>query len=391
MPKRKAKLPLGEFAEIIHEHVLRLGGYVNSHSHLDRAGTLDPKYLGHFGITPLQATSSPLKVKQSLTGELHKGPAYGTRDLEKRMSHYLHLMADFGTRKVVSFVDVTPDVGLEAMETAVNLKEKLRDEIEFQTAAHPIFGFKEDPHHSESRWQVFEEACKTADIIGALPERDDRIDSIGFDEHIKRVLILGKKLRKEVHIHVDQDNDPRQNHTLNLIEAVRWIGSPERETKEGIIDDRAGEPTVWAIHAISPSAYNEEKFRLVLEGLKKYNIGVICCPRAAVSMRHLRSINSPIHPSIARILEMVCFGISLRFGTDNIADMYIPTSSGTMLEEILILADVIRFYEPKALAKFASNTILNQTDIEAIRGHLEKERKALTDAEPNFKHCIDIE
>lgn len=390
MLKRKFKLPLGEFAEIIHEYVLQFGGYVNSHTHLDRAGTLDPKYLGHFGITPLQATSSPLKVKQSLTGELHKGPAYEASDLEKRMAYYLHTAADSGTRRVVSFIDATPDIDLEAIEMAAVLREKLRDKIEFQIAAHPIFGFKEDPRYSKSRWEIFEEACQTADIVGALPERDDRPDGVGFDEHIKRTLILGKKLGKEAHIHVDQDNNPRQNHTFNLIEAVRWLGSPERKIEKGVIDARADEPTVWAVHSISPSAYPENKFRKVLEGLKKYNIGVICCPRAAISMRQIRSSCAPTHSSIARILEMAYFGIPLRFGTDNIADMYIPTSAGTMLEEIVFLADAVRFYDPKILAKFASGTPLNQTDREAIRQHLEQDRKACLTANPDFEYCLDL-
>src|SRR3989338_2741781 len=102
---KEPTLPMGEFAEIINEAVLKLGGYANSHSHLDRAGTLSPEYLGHFGVTPLQATSSPLKVKQSLTGELHKGPAFTGRDLKKRIKRYLNVMIEAGTREVVSFID----------------------------------------------------------------------------------------------------------------------------------------------------------------------------------------------------------------------------------------------------------------------------------------------
>ena len=363
---------------------LKLGGYANHHSHLDRAGTLSQEYLGHFGVTPLQATSSPLKVKQSLAGELHKGPAFTVRDLKKRIERYLNVMIEAGTREVVSFIDATPDIGLSAIETASDLQEKYKRRINFQIAAHPIFGFKDDPGYTESRWETFVEACKKSDFVGALPERDDRPDSIGFDEHLRRVLMLGHTLKKEVHIHVDQDNDPRQNHTLNLIEAVRWLGSP-KDTHS--VSD---EPTIWAIHSISPSAYPENKFRKVLEGLKKYNIGVICCPRAAVSMRQLRSLYSPVHNSVARVLEMALFEIPVRFGTDNIADMFIPTSAGTMLEEIIFLADAIRFYDPKILAKFASGAPLNQTDRETIRRHLEQDRKALVAASPEFEYCLDL-
>lgn len=380
---RNVAIPAGQFGEIIESLARKHGGYVNAHAHLDRACTIDPHYLEHYGITPLQATSATLRVKQSLTGELHKGEAYSARDLERRIAVALEDSAKMGVREIISFIDATPDIGLRAIEIAANLREKYRGKITLKIAAHPIFGFKHDQLYSESRWKIFEKACEIADTIGGLPERDDRPDSVGFDEHLTRILGLGKKLKKPVHVHVDQDNDPRQRHTLDLIEAVRWIGSPKITGEQG--------PTVWAVHAISPSSYSEHKFRQVLDGLKAQNIGVIVCPRAAISMRQNRALYAPTHNSIARVLEMAYYDIPVLLGTDNIADMFVPTSSDSMLYEVLRMADDLRFYIPEVLAKLAARIPLNHTDKEAIRLHLVQDLKVFQAADPSFEFCLPLE
>lgn len=382
--KKPLMMPVGDFGEMVHESVLKYGGYVNEHAHLDRASTLNPNYLEHYGITPLQATSATLKIKQSLTGKLHEGRAYSEQeDLEKRIRKYLDRMIRLNVRRVISFIDATSDIGLSAIKIALALKDVYSSKIDFKIAAHPIFGFKEEFVSGKSRWGVFEEACGMVDVVGALPERDDRPGGIGFDKHLRKVINLGQKLRKPVHIHTDQSNDPRENHTLDVIEAVRWLGPIENN-----VPDR---PAVWCVHVISPSSYPEDKFKKMVEGLVKFNIGVICCPRAALSMRQNRAIKVPMHNSIARVLEMAYAGVPIMFGTDNIADMYVPTGSGGMLEEVLHFADDARFYSPEILAKFASGTQLNQSDTEKIRKHLEEDVKVFKNTDPNFKFCLSLD
>lgn len=363
--------------------VKELGGYVNYHSHLDRAGTLAPKYLAHYGIDPLNASGLPLRVKQTLTGELHKGPAYHKESLEERITFYLDLMVRTGVRQVVSFIDTSPDIGLTAFNTALELKARYQEKIDFKIAAYPIFGFKEDHRYHVSRWDLFEEAARLADIIGALPERDDRPDSVGGDAHFRKVIHLGLKLDKEVHIHVDQYNDPRQKQTLDLVQFVRCLVGKPASSEEP--------PKFWAVHSISSSAYSEDKFKEVLEGLKTYNIGVICCPRAAITMNQPRSLNGPIHNSIARVFEMAYYGIPVRIGTDNISDLFIPTSSGSMLEEIIILADSLRFSgNLSVLAKLSAGVAINRSDEEVIRKYLETYRDFLVSINPKFQFCLDL-
>lgn len=351
------------------------GGWVNAHAHLDRADTLDPRYWERASIDPLEAATLSLKVKQNLTGELHKSGAYSYKDLKDRMAHQLERMICFGTKMVASLIDATPDIGLKAIIPALELKEEFKGRIDFRVGTQPIFGFK-NPVVNSDRWDIFAEASRRCDFLGALPEKDDAPDRIGCDAHLKKVLELGIELGKEVHVHIDQGNDPRENGTETLIQAVKWIGSPKISQHFF--------PTVWAVHALSPSCYDEYRFKKLLDGLKEYNIGVICCPRAALSMRQLRPLQAPIHNSVARILEMIKWEIPLRIGTDNIADIFIPTGDANMMEELVYLADSLRFYVLDLWAKIGCGETPNDMDREQVSRALYQDSKVFQGIDEHF-------
>lgn len=353
---------ISEYDRLLIDSVKDLGGFCNAHAHLDRNATLSLRYLQMVGIDPVEGASLPLRAKQNLTGELHKGPAYRPEDLKKRMAESLKRQCSMLTSSVATMVDATPDLpedGQLVINIANEIKEDIKDKLELRVGVHPIFGFKE-----EDRWEVYKEAAKKSDFLGGLPEKDEPPTDgrIGFKQHLKRVLLLGQELKKPVHFHVDQANDPKEMGTETLIEAVEWIGAPE---VKGL-----NSPTVWAIHVISPSNYDQKRFNKLLDGLLKNNIGVICCPSAALSMRQLRPIKSPTHNSMARILEMLEAGVEVKIGTDNICDVFVPSSDGCILTEIKILSNTIRFYIINVLAKLAAGKKLNEMDKEMIRRSL---------------------
>ncbi len=346
----------GKWDENLDAIVKTLGGYENAHAHLDRANTMDSKYWAHMNLDPREVASFSLRVKQNSVGYLHTGLAYTSEDLYARMKSELERMTTIlGVKEVTSFIDVSPDIRLRALEAALKLKDDFAERIKFQVGAYPVFGFKERPEEKPTRWELFKEAAEMADFLGTLPDRD--ADGIGIDEHFRRVLQLGRDLDKEVHCHVDQDNTPDQNQTETLIEAVRWLGSPKKDS----------EPSVWAVHVISPSCYPEEHFRRLVDGLLKYNIGVISCPSAAISMRQLRNYVTPTHNSVARILELLEAGVYVKIGTDNISDIFIPNGDGKIESELWSAASFCRFYRENIWAKVGSGTRLNDVDREYIR------------------------
>jgi len=344
----------GEWDYAVEKAVRKSGGWINAHTHLDRANTFSKKYFAHVNINPVEAASFSLRVKQDLVGNLHSGPAYQPVDLRNRMKYGLERAVSLGIKEIISFIDVSPDIGTAAIDQAIKLKGEFSKKIIFKIAAYPIFGISK-----MERWEAFKEAVKAADLIGGLPSRDSRDGGIGSDEHMKRMTMLGQEQNKEVYFQVDQDNDPAENETERLIQAVHWLGSPKVNGLSG--------PTIWAVHAISPSCYEEGRFKRLIDGLLRENIGIVCCPSAAISMRQLRKKSAPIHNSIARILEMMEAGIPVKIGTDNICDVFIPSGDGKVESEVWLASNLLRFYDTFVWAKIGAGVPLNNVDRDIMR------------------------
>lgn len=345
--------------------VREFGGWVNAHTHLDRANTFAPEYLHHANIDPVGAAGLSLQVKQILVGELHKGLAYRADNLYARMRIELDRMVALRQREVTSFIDATPDIGLAAIEQAARLRDEYRDRLTLKIAVSPIFGFK-NPRINPDRWEIYRQAAELADVLGGLPSKDRGEGRVGFDGHVRMIIELGKTLRKPVHFQVDQDNDPREDETEQLVQAVRWLGSPQVPGEVG--------PTVWAVHAISPSCYDEERFQRLVDNLLVHDVGIISCPTAALSMFQHRPMLAPIHNSIARLLEMMAAGVCVRIGTDNICDIFIPNGDGSVRSEVWVAATALRFYHTMIWAKIGAGLPLNEGDKEWIRQALQRAR-----------------
>lgn len=343
--------------------IARLGGLYNAHLHLDRAGTLDDCRLltGADAINDMAHVS--LAEKHQTIPAIHASRAYEPENLAARVNHYLDLMVEAGTTRAETFVDVTWDkVGLSALRNMAEIRDARRSQIDLKLGAYSPLGFKDS---EPERWDVLREGAAIADFIGSLPERDDHRDypeHIGFDEHCRRMLKLAADLRKPVHIHVDQRNDPAENGAERVLAAVDECGIPEPVNAE---------PMLWLIHVISPSTYDEARFHKFIGRLAENNIGVICCPSAALSMRQLRSVRTPASNSIARVLEMLAAGIHVRIGSDNINDIASPAGTADLVDEVFVLCNAVRFYDPGILAKIAAGLRLNSGEREIIRKHLE--------------------
>lgn len=376
-PARKLAFLSSYELEVL-RHVCEMGGFYNAHAHIDRAHTLDAKYLEHIGTTPLEASCFPLSVKQNLVGDLHIGPAYTEANLRERMSWVIEQQIAYGVTRLDTNIDATPDLpedGMLVIRIALELKEKYADKIKIRVAPTPIFGFRE----GTDRWTVFKEASKSCDFLSGLPEKDDysgavdRKGKVGFRPALRRVLELGAELNKEVQFHLDQANSPFETGTETLLEGLRWVDP---------MSGPDGEPAVWVVHMISPSAYDEDRFRRLVDQLLEHNVGVIVCPSAAISMRQLRPIDTPTHNSLARVMELIKMKVPLRLGTDNICDVFVPQSEGDMLTEIKIGSHASRFATPSIWAKLATGTTLNNVDIATVGRVLHEDRKVYTSVAP---------
>ena len=340
------------------------GGLFNAHLHLDRAGTLKISSFkpGMSEPTAEDISSLSLVAKHHLIPSIHASKEYDEDRLSARGVLYIDQMVSAGTSRAATFVDVTADrVGLSALNVFLRLKNSYAEKLDLQVGAYSPLGFKAD---EPDRWQMLALGARAADFIGSLPERDDRVgyaDHIGFDEHCFRIIALSQEVEKSVHIQVDQRNDPHENGTEHVINAVR---------KHGLSFHGAQEPMIWLVHVISPSSYNEQKFQEILSALVELNIGIICCPSAAISMRQLRPITTPTHNSIPRVLEMLAAGIHVRLGSDNICDITSPAGTCDLLNEIFILSNALRYYDIDILSSLAAGIRLDTKQRARIKEHL---------------------
>jgi cytosine/adenosine deaminase-related metal-dependent hydrolase len=366
------------FFASLRENVQRLGGLYNAHLHLDRAGTLDAARSLFSGKDGGDVAHLSLASKHQLIAAIHDSPAYDAGNLAARVAKYLVSLRCAGTTRANSFVDVTADrVGLTAMQQMLALRQDMAPGLELRLGAYSPLGFKDS---EPERWAMLERGAEIADFIGSLPERDDRDDYpdyIGFREHCHRMLRLGKDLHKPVHIHVDQRNDPAECGTERVLEIVDECGLP---------DSDGDEPMLWLIHVISPSRYDESRFCRLLEKLATHNIGVVCCPSAALSMRQLRTIHAPCSNSIARVLEMLAAGIHVRIGSDNICDMASPAGTPDLMNEIFVLCNAIRYYDSGVLAKLAAGLRLTEPERSQVGQHLQQEAREIARVSDRYRH-----
>lgn len=378
------------FDREILEQVREYGGFYNAHAHIDRGETLEDHYLSHIGTTPLEASRMPLPVKQELVGNLHDGEAYTRDNLTRRMSTVIERQIAFGVTRLDTNIDATPDLdedGLLAINVSLELKRKYAKRIDIRVAPTPIFGFKQDPKDTRERWAVFAEASRKSDYLSLLPEKDDYADparrdgKIGFKHHIRRGVELACELGKEVQFHLDQMNVPDERGTERMLELLEGLDMP-------VVKGQSG-PTVWVVHCISPSAYDERRFASLVEKLLRQKVGIIVCPTAAISMRQMRSVTAPTHNSIARTLEFIKAKVPLRLGTDNIADTFVPSSDGDMLTEIKVASNTLRLYQPSIWAKLACGKAPNNVDIETVGRVLYEDFKASRAYDPAWRPAIE--
>jgi cytosine/creatinine deaminase len=356
------------FFEALRTKVKKLGGFHNAHLHLCRAGTLSTTEMLLRGKSKGTHSHLSLSSKHGIIPLIHESFEYNPKQLEERVRFFLDQILLAGTTRADTLVDVTADrIGRSAFDVFQKLRSDYKRELNLQIGSYSPLGFTET--HKE-RWSLIAETAKEADFIGGLPERDDKklySDHIGFEESCSRVISLAYSLNKRVHIHVDQKNDPEEKATLRLISVCDRLK----------IKPKGDEPMLWLVHVISPSAYDDSEFAELTEKLAKRNIGVICCPSAAISMRQLRPLRTPTHNSIARVLEFLIAGIKVRLGSDNVNDITSPAGTTDLMDEIFVFCNAVRFYESDILAKLAAGKFLTLADRNLIAGHLAEDRKEI--------------
>ena len=167
---------------------LVLGGFVDSHIHLDKSCILDRCHIRHGTLE--EAISQVAAAKRAFTEE----------DVYARASRTLEKAILQGTTAMRTHVEVDARIGL----TSFNAIRKLRDDyawaIDLELCVFPQEGMINDPGTEE----MLVAACEAgADLIGGCPYADsDRV------RHIEHIFGIARRFDLDIDFHLDFDLDP---------------------------------------------------------------------------------------------------------------------------------------------------------------------------------------
>lgn len=306
---------------VLLEKIQHSGGWVNTHTHLDRAFTITPKTL------PL--ASAHLHEKWTIVDEIKQKSS--VTQIYDRMAYAVETQLKQGVTALGSFIDVDAVIQDKSLEAAGKLREKYSKskDIRLVFINQTLKGVLEP---EARKW--FELGAEFVDIIGGLPGKDAGREA----EHLDVVLLTAKRLGKRAHIHVDQLNTAQEKETELLV---------KKTINHGM------EGKVSAIHGISIAAHPSQYRQQLYKAMQFAGVSLICCPTAWIDSRRSEEM-APTHNSIAPVEELVASGTTVSIGTDNIADVYKPFTDGDMWTELRFLLESLHFYDIDELVQIAT-------------------------------------
>ncbi len=314
-----AKIKYLDLKDYLLEKIKKHGGFVNAHAHLDRAFTLTKKSFS-FGQVHLHQ-------KWLLVDELKKRSTVS--QIYDRMAYALERMLSQNVQAIGSFIDVDEVIRDKAIKAAIRIKDRYQKTIKIKFINQTLKGVID-----KKAYQWFKVGAEFCDIVGSLPGKDHPFE----EKHLEVVFNEAKRLKKMIHVHVDQLNTQKEKETELLANKTIEFGYQKK---------------VVAVHAISlathPKAYREKVYRL----MKKAGVMVVACPWAWIDSQRSEEM-SVTHNSITPVDELVKNGILVALGTDNIVDIYKPFNDGEMWDELRLLLEANRFYHLKELVKIAT-------------------------------------
>lgn len=295
------------------------GGWVNTHTHLDRAYTITPKILN--------LANEHLHKKWSIVDDIKSKSS--VTQIYDRMCFAVEEQIKQGVTVLGSFIDADNIIKDKALKAAAKVKEKYSDDIKLVFVNQALKGVLEP---EAKMW--FDEAMGFVDIIGGLPAKDKGRE----EEHLDVLFSTAKKLNKMVHVHVDQLNTKAEKETEQLVKKAK-----EYKLKNKVV----------AIHGVSLSAHPIKYRKKIYKQMKDAGVMMISCPTAWIDSVRTEEL-SVTHNSIAPVEELIKAGVTVGIGADNIADVYKPFTDGDMWTELRFLLETCHYYDLDELTNIAT-------------------------------------
>ena len=318
--------PLSELVRRIGSH----GGFVNAHAHFDRAYTIKPKMMSK--------TRQHLFEKWEYVDNFKRNATQG--QYFENIKTAIDTQIFLSTQAACTFIDIDPVCEYNAITAAKIAQEHFGDEFPLVIACQTLKGVLD-----ERPRKLIEGAMDDFQIFGGLPAKDKGRE----EEHVDQLMHWAKDTGKRVHVHVDQLNHPSEKETEMLA----------RKTIEHGL-----EGMVTAVHSLSlaahPKAYRDEVYKICQDA----NLSFITCPSAWIDHPRREDL-VPSHNALTPVDELLERGLTVAIGSDNICDVYKPFCDGDMINELRLLIDGCKIYDPDELLNIC---VYNGLEIIGIEG-----------------------
>lgn len=266
--------------------------YVNGHVHLDKCNLGD--------IMRPNRTNSFQECLE-ITWE-HKR-CYTLDDIVARASRAIIEGIHNGTTVFKVFADVDSIGGLRPLEGILSLREKWLGIVRIEVVDFPQEGIVRDP----GTFELMEEGLRMgADVVGGLPwhehlDQDARV-------HIDRCFALAQKFDKDIHMLVDDTDNPNSRSLEYL--AVKTL----RECYQG---------RVSASHCGALASYDEVHAHKVMALVREAGISISTNPHISLAAQG-RYDQEPIRRGVTRVKQLWRHGVNLFASQDDVNDPYYP-------------------------------------------------------------------
>jgi cytosine deaminase len=293
---------------------LVLGGFVETHIHLDKSCILE-RCRSEQG-TLNEAIAEVAAAKRAFTQD--DVYARARRTLEKAILH--------GTMRMRTHVEVDPRVGLKGFNAIRALKRDYAWAIDIELCVFPQEGLLNDPGTEE----LLVAACEQgADLIGGCPYTDS--DPHG---HIARIFALARRFDLDIDFHLDFDLD------------ASWMDIDEvcRQTAAHRYGGRVAVGHVTKLSALPPAHLDDVARRLAEAG-----VAVTVLPATDLFLmgrEHLHSVPRGVAPA-HRLRD---HGVICSLATNNVLNPFTPFGDCSLIRMANLYANVAQTGRPGELA-----------------------------------------
>lgn len=290
--------------EIDAEGKLATPSFINPHMHVDKcllARTMRPN------------ETQTLQEAILITWDFKR--SYEVEDIVERAGEVIGSALRHGTTVMRMFADVDSVGGLRPVEGELETKKRYEHLMDLEVVAFPQEGIVRDPGTDELMHKAMEMG---ADIVGGLPwyERTDE----EARRHVDVVFELAKEFDKDIHMLVDDTDDPN-SRSLEYT-AVKTI-------EEGF------QGRVTASHCGALAAYDDTYAAKVIGLVKEAGINICSNPHISLVLAG-RQDGEPVRRGITRVKELIAAGVNVCSGQDDVHDPYYPFGRADQLEVALI-------------------------------------------------------